>query len=205
MFLTQSQRRVQVDIVTISIVLGFTAGAIQLYGYWVYNRVAGDKINTGSWSMWALTGIIDLASYSAVTGDWVVNILPAVCALAAVGTFCYAIVRKRFSWPDKTDWAFVGVDGAITVIWVFTNAVLANLLYQVSTIMSFIPMCRGLLSSREKEKLLPWLIWTLAYTVLMWSVLLRFHRWEEMAYPLSHVAICLVVAIIIIIKLRSSR
>ncbi len=38
------------DIVTISIVLGFTAGAVQLYGYWVYNKGAGEKINTGSWS-----------------------------------------------------------------------------------------------------------------------------------------------------------
>ena len=193
------------DIVTISIVLGFTAGATQLYGYWVYNRVAGDKINTGSWSMWALAGLIDLASYFAVTGDWVVNILPAVCAIAAIATFCYAIARKRFSWPDKVDWMFVGVDGAITVVWIFTNAILANLLYQVNTILSFIPMCRGLLSGREKEKALPWLIWALAYSILTWSVLLRFHRWEELAYPLSHVAIHIVVAMIVIFKLRSSR
>lgn len=193
------------DIVTISIVLGFTAGAMQLYGYWVYNRVAGDKINTGSWSMWALAGVIDLASYFAVTGDWVVNILPAVCALAAIGTFIYAYKRKRFSWPDKTDWAFVGADGAITVVWVFTNAVFANLLYQANSALSFVPMCRGLLSGREKEKLLPWLVWTLAYSILMWSVLLRFHRWEELAYPVSHVATHLVVATIIISRLRSSR
>jgi len=187
------------DIVTISIVLGFTAGATQLYGYWVYNRVAGDKINTGSWSMWAL------ASYFAVTGDWVVNILPAVCAIAAIATFCYAIARKRFRWPDKADWTFVGANGVITVIWIFTNAILANLLYQVNTILSFIPMCRGLLSGREKEKALPWLIWALAYSILTWSVLLRFHRWEELAYPLSHVAIHIVVAMIVIFKFRSSR
>lgn len=193
------------DTVTASIVLGFAAGAVQLYGYWVYNSRVGEKINTGSWSIWALAGIVDLMSYLAVTGDWVVNILPAVCAMAAIGTFIYAIVRKQFSWPDRVDWLFVGADGVITVVWVFTNAVFANLLYQVSAVSSFVPMWRGQLAGVEKEKPLPWLIWTLAYTLLTASVSLRQERWEEFAYPVSHVATHLVVAIIAILKLRSSR
>lgn len=184
------------DIVTISIVLGFTAGAVQLYGYWVYNKGAGERINTGSWSIWALAGIVDLVSYFAITGDWVVNILPAVCAVAAVGTFGYAIVCKRFSWPDKIDWLFVGADGVITVIWVFTNAVLANLLYQASAVMSFIPMWRGQLSGAEKENPMPWLVWTLAYSLLTIAVSLRLQRWEELAYPVSHAVVHLITFLI---------
>ena len=193
------------DIVTISIALGFMAGAIQLVGYWVYNKGAGEKINTGSWSIWALAGIVDLVSYVAVTGDWVVNILPAVCAVAAIGTFCYAITHKRFSWPDKVDWLFVGVDGVITIIWIFTNAVFANLLYQVSAVLSFLPMYRGQIRGTEKEKPLPWLIWTLAYTLLTASVFLRLERWENLAYPLTHVAVCFIVALIANVKSRSLR
>lgn len=193
------------DIMTISIVLSFMAGAMQLVGYWVYNRGAGEKINTGSWSIWALTGIVDLVSYSVVTSDWVVNILPAVCALAAIGTFGYAIALKRFSWPDRLDWMFVAMDGVITVVWVFTNAVFANLLYQVSAILSFIPMYRGQIRGTEKEKPLPWLIWTLAYTLLTVSVFLRLERWENLAYPLTHVAVCFIVALIANIKSRSLR
>ncbi|MDP2816497.1 MAG: hypothetical protein Q8O19_07445, partial [Rectinemataceae bacterium] len=81
------------DIVMVSTVLGFMAGAVQLIGYWVYNKGAGEKINTGSWSIWAIAGIVDLVSYFVMTGDWVKNILPAVCAVAAVGTFGYAIAR----------------------------------------------------------------------------------------------------------------
>ncbi|MFA5942102.1 MAG: hypothetical protein WC798_00300 [Candidatus Paceibacterota bacterium] len=176
-------------ITEISVVLGFAAGAVQLVGYFIYNRGAGEKINTGSWSIWALGGIVDLASYSVLTGDWVKNILPAACAVAAISTFCYAIVKKRFSWPDKTDWAFVGADGAVTVIWAFTNVVIASLLYQVSTVLSFLPMFRGQLAGREVERPLPWLIWTLAYSLLLVSVLLRLKRWEELAYPTSHLAV----------------
>lgn len=191
-------------ITEISIVLGFMAGATQLLGYWVYNRGAGEKINTGSWSIWAFGGIVDLVSYAALTGDWVKDILPAACAVAAIGTFCYAIVKKRFSWPDKTDWAFVGLDGIVTVIWYFTNAVLANLLYQVSTVVSFLPICRGLLSGRENEKPMPWLIWTFAYSLLTASVFLRLQRWEELAYPVTHVAVHFITARIALSKQKKT-
>ncbi len=188
------------DIVTISIVLGFTAGAIQLVGYIVYNKVAGDKINTGSWSMWAIAGIVDLASYIAVTGDWVKNILPAVCAFAAISTFVYAYVRKRLSWPDKLDWVFVGADGAITVVWVMTNAVLANILYQATAVLSFVPIYRGIISGREREHLWPWVIWTLAYSFLTASVYLRLARWEELVYPVTHIVIHAIVVVLVLIK-----
>jgi hypothetical protein len=196
---------VRVDVVTISIALGFAAGAVQLVGYWVYNKEANGRINTGSWSIWALAGIIDLASYSALTGDWVVNILPSVCAVAAIGTFCLAVARKRFNFPDKMDLVFVGVDGMITVVWYFTNTAFANLLYQASTILSFIPMYRGQLSGRENEEPLPWVIWTFAYSLLAVSVALRLHRWEELAYPLTNVVVDAVVVLITLAKQRSSR
>lgn len=193
------------DIVTISVVLGFAAGATQLAGYWVYNRGAGGKVNTGSWVIWAVGGIVDLASFFALTGDWVINILPAVCAAAAVSTFGYAYARKRFSWPDPVDWLFVGADAAITVVWYFTNVVVANLLYQASAVASFVPMCRGLLSDKEREKPLAWLIWTLAYGLLTASVFLRLERWEELVYPVGNVVTHIAVALIATAKQRSPR
>lgn len=196
------------DLEKISIVFGLLAGAVQLIGYIVYNYGAGEKINTGSWSIWAIGGAIDFASFFVLTeGDWVVSFLPAICGLAAFCTFLYAIIRKRFSWPDRTDWAFVGADGLITAIWYFTNVVIANLLYQISTVASFIPLCRGLLTGKEKEKLFPWLIWSLAYSLLTVSVLQRVEKWNELvqlAYPISHVAVHLIVVAIIIVQLQKS-
>ncbi|HHT9130553.1 MAG TPA: hypothetical protein ACFYEC_06790 [Candidatus Brocadiaceae bacterium] len=122
-----------------------------------------------------------------------------------MSTFCYAFVQKRFGRPDRIDWVFVGVDGVITVVWYFTNAVVANLLYQASTVLSFIPMYRGQLFGREKEEPLSWVIWTFAYSFLAISVSLRLHRWEELVYPVTHVTVHAIVAVIAIVKLRPSR
>ncbi len=171
-----------------SVVLGILAGVIQLIGYGIYAKRMGE-VNTGSWLIWAIGGGIDLVSYIAVTdGDWVVNFLPAVCAFAAVAVFVYGLAMKKFKMPDRTEWVFVGADSVITVIWFYTNAFLANLLYQVSNVASFYPMVRKMRSGTEKEDSLPWLVWTVAYATLTVAVLLRLHRWEELAYPVSHVA-----------------
>lgn len=191
------------DMVTVSVIFGLAAGVTQLVGYLIYNWTANGKINTGSWSIWALGGGIDLVSYYAITdGDWVVNALPAACAAGAVLTFLHALARKRFEKPDVTDWVFVGLDGAITIVWTYTNAVTANLLYQASNISSFIPLVRGLLAGNEKEEPLPWMVWTLAYSLLSVSVILRYEIWEELAYPISHAIIHAVVYLIIVEKRR---
>jgi len=187
-----------------SVALGIMAGVVQLLGYWLYHKKAGGKVNTGSWLIWALGGSVDLASYFVLSGgDWIINILPIVCTLAALSTFVFCLVQRRFGWPDKTDWLFVGVDGVVTVVWYFTNAVTANLLYQVSTVLSFIPMYRGQLSGREKEEPLPWLVWALAYTLLIASVSLRSGRWEELMYPITHVIVHLLVVLFALVKKQS--
>jgi hypothetical protein len=182
------------NIETTSIIFGISAGAVQLVGYVVYNWRASGKINTGSWSMWALAGLLDFASYFALTkGDWVVNILPAVCGVAALGTFIYALLKGRHDWPDRLDQTLIGVDIGITAVWYYSNEVVANLLYQLTNIFSFTPMYRGLLAGREVEKLAPWLIWTAAYILLTVSATLRLDRWEELVYPISHAITHLIV------------
>jgi hypothetical protein len=168
---------------------------MQLFGYWVYVATA-EKPNTGSWAIWTFSAIVDFASYAVMTQDWVKNILPAACALACIVTFVYCLFRGKFTKLDRTEWVFFGLDSSITVTWAFTSATVANLLFQASTVISFIPIIRGLQMGKDREHYLPWLIWTVAYFLFLISVTLRLQDWTELAYPVSHVITHFVVLMI---------
>lgn len=205
MFNVSAQGDQQLDQNQLSIILGVAAGVIQLTGYIVYLKVT-KQANTGSWAIWTFGAILDLVSYIVLTGDWVKNILPAVCAFACIYTFGYMLWKRRFGSPDAVDWTFFVLDSVITVVWWrWATVVFANLLYQVSTLLSFVPMIRGQLRGTEKEHPFPWFIWTLAYGLFTASVALRLERWEELAYPVVHVVTHLAVMVIAVIKLRPSR
>lgn len=167
----------------LSVLLGLLAAGTQLWGYGSYVKRV-EKPNTASWSIWTIGAFLDLASYFEMTHDWVKNILPVVCALACMGVFAYALVRKRFKRLSRLDWVFVALDGLITVWWLMNkDATHANLLYQASTLASFVPIISGVLRSTEDERPRPWLIWSAAYALFLLSVALRHPRVEELAYP----------------------
>lgn len=188
-----------------TLALGIAAGGFQLIGYYVYLRVTKNA-NTGSWAIWTFGAILDVISYASITDDWVKNILPVVCALACIFTFCYLLKKGRFGWPDKVDWVFLTSDTAITIVWwQWATAVVANLLYQASTVLSYIPMIRGQLSGREPEKPFPWVLWTIAYALYTASVALRLDSWEELAYPGVHLLTSVVVLWIALAKRKPSQ
>ncbi len=165
------------------IAAGFVAVAFALVAFWIYNR-NGSKINTGTWSILAIGDTLDLASYAGMTETWWKDMVPMTFAVGSIITFRYALARKRFSWPDPFDWFIVGSDVLIIAIWVlFTSATEANLLHQATTLIAFVPMYRGLISGREKENQLPWLLWSLSFTFFLLSIVLHTEKWEEVVYP----------------------
>ncbi len=196
------------DLTGLSVTFGVMAGVIQLIGYFVYLKLSKGKANTGSWLIWTLSAVVDLISYSYVTGgDIVKEILPAACALACVLTFSYLLIKGRFGKPDKADWFMIGADTAISIAWwqQIMNAIAANLMLQVSTVASAFPMVRGILKGKEKESLAPWVIWTTAYACHIVSVSTSLDRWEELAYPVANGFMNVAVIMAILYKLRSSR
>lgn len=163
---------------------GFIAVALLLSAFWLYNR-NGSKINTGTWVILAVGDSLDFASYSLMTETWWKDMVPASFALASIITFGYALARKRFAWPDPFDWFIVIADLLITAIWVlFMTATEANLLYQATSLIAFVPLYRGLLRGTEKETSLPWLLWSFSFLFFFISVMLQLEKWEEIVFPL---------------------
>lgn len=181
------------------------AVVLTLAAFWIYNQ-NGSKISTGTWIILAGGDSLDLASYFVMTESWWKNAVPAAFAVASIITFGYALARKRFAWPDLFDWLIVGMDALITVMWwQFTTATEANLLYQATTIVAFIPMYRGLLNGRETESLLPWVLWSLAFLLFIAAVISQLQTWEEAIYPAVGFLTHLMVVVIVLKKGKTRR
>jgi membrane-associated HD superfamily phosphohydrolase len=173
---------------TLSIVLGIGAGMIQLYAYWLYNKHV-TRPNAVSWGLWAFAAVLEMGSYLAMTEDLVKNILPIACALASIWIFAKAMIKHQFAKPDHKDMVVFWADIAITIVWLMTSALLANVLFLALSFISFIPLLRSVRRGDTDEQALPWAIWTVAYSLMLVSVALRLENWVELLYPITYIVI----------------
>ena len=196
------------DFQEISLALGIAAGVTQLVGYYVYARLTPHS-NIGSWSIWTFSAVLDLAAYAYVTReDLVKDILPVACLIGSISLFGFMVWKGRFGWPDRCDWGFFGLDLVFTVAWYFTNATVATLLYQVSTVLSFVPIARAELKEKDpemREHPVPWLIWTVAYLLMLASVAMRHPEPAELAYPIVHAGVHLAFMFLILFIWRRNK
>ncbi|MEY2664840.1 MAG: hypothetical protein RIT04_648 [Candidatus Parcubacteria bacterium] len=173
---------------TASIVIAVISGLLQIIGYVVYNHLAQKghiKPDGASWAIWAFGSALNLFSYGSLTQDWVKDILPFCCALSCMITFGVRAYRKQFGRISAKGWVILLADIGITLVWFFTSAMEASLLYQLSTVLSFIPMIMGVMKGEDKEEVFPWIIWTCAYAMLGVSVYMRLNHLVELAYPVT--------------------
>lgn len=182
----------------IAIACNIAAGVLVLVAFLVYNT-RGGAISTGTWVILAFGDSLDLASYFQMTEDWWKSIVPATFALGSLFTLGYGCIRKRFSWPDGTDWFIIVADLGIIWLWSWYESqsgvlsfgareiaapAAANLAFQATAVIAFIPMYRGLLSGRERERPGPWLIWSLAFGLFFVASVYTHTTIEETVYPL---------------------
>lgn len=173
---------------TLGLLLGVLAGLTQLFGYFLYNREvfrAGIKPNAGSWAVWAFGSFLNYLSYSEMSGDITKDILPFCCASACVTTFVIHYQKGNFGKVERLDRMVFVVDVAICLVWLkIGSATIANLLYQLSTVISFIPMIKSTWEKPEREKPTPWFVWSLAYALGLCAVYATWQKWEDAVYPM---------------------
>ncbi|HEY4490315.1 MAG TPA: hypothetical protein VJC12_03645 [Candidatus Paceibacterota bacterium] len=170
----------------LAIAVGVLAGIVQLAGYWVYNRTA-KKPSSMSWFIWGIGSLITFYLYSELVQDWVKEFLPFVCMLAAFATFIVCAIRRKFDWPDRMDVAVLGLDVLVVAYWfLYREATWANLLLQIDVAISFIPQFRGVWRNPDSEDWKPWLIWSVAYLLLLTTVLMKWESWWELLYPINY-------------------
>lgn len=176
-------------ITTFSIFLGVFASVLQILGYFEYSKRVFDKRihpNIASWGIWAFAAILESSSYILLSRDWVKNLLPFVCAMSAVIFFLLAFSRKHFSKPSFFELFIVAIDVIILIIWfVSKSALLANILFIISAVVSFVPIILHSFKKPEDENAYPWIIWSVAYLLMGATVFLRWSKWEDLIYPFT--------------------
>jgi hypothetical protein len=159
--------------------------------------------------MWGFGSFLTLISFHSVAKDWVKELLPFVCVVACFATCVVCVCKKRIERPDSWDIFIVFLDLLVIGFWVISSrytsksAEYTNLLFQLDTAISFIPMIRGVWNNPSSEDTKPWAVWTVAYAVMFFTVILRFEKWWDLAYPVTY--FILHATVWLIAKFRTAR
>lgn len=192
----------------LSIYLGILAGILQIVGYFLYTKevlASRVKPNTASWAIWAYGNILVTLSYITVAQDISKEILPIACAISSLVVFGIFLKKGKFQPLDRIDKIVFGFDIILTVAWwllsdikIFPTPdlnILIHILFITSTIASFVPIIRELKEHPSIEKPGPWLVWSLAYSMLGVAVILDWIGWEAFIYPSVYFVLHFLVAI----------
>ncbi|HMO79085.1 MAG TPA: hypothetical protein PJ997_01105 [Candidatus Paceibacterota bacterium] len=171
--------------------------------YWRGVRSGKIDPNAASWFIWAYGSLLNFATYNIMSGDMVKDILPFMCSVSCMVIFALMVYRNGIGRLDKIDYAIIASDIAVTFIWFLIGATEANLTLQLTEFISFIPLIRGLLRGTDKEEILPWAIWSVAYTLMTVTVVIRWDKWQDVVYPV--VAVVLHMTILVVSKIVNKK
>ena len=155
----------------VRLAFGILSGLFQISGYAVYANMVRkgtiERPNPASWLIWTFGSTLNFLSFFGMTqGDLAPNILPAACSVSCIIFFAFSLFIGGFEKIKVRDYLLIAVDITIVVFWYqFQSATFANIAFQISTFLSFIPMWRDMKSGEDKEQPLPWLLWTTAYAL----------------------------------------
>lgn len=188
---------------TTALIIGLFAGVLQASAYFLYTYLVlqEETVPNGmSWLMWAYgTSVFFFIEFD-IQAPISVLILPGVCALCACIVSGYSFYKSSYIPPERSDYVALVVDvslmtGYLTLLYsVGTGQIQTDLyisigliflvLTSLSTFVTFYPILRTTYENPKCENPIPWFIWTVAYALLLCTVLIENMTWEYMIYPI---------------------
>lgn len=164
----------------------FTLGSV---GSYLKQLITGESTpNPATWLIWVVITIINTLTYLSVVQG---NILTALVSIAlAVGIsiiFVTAASKHRFTRLGKIETVSLLLAVIAGIVWqVANNAVIANLMLQIIFLISFYPTIHGLVTNQLVDKPLPWILASIAYTILIITLILDSAKspWSTFAFPI---------------------
>ncbi|MBP6945577.1 hypothetical protein KBB85_06190 [Patescibacteria group bacterium] len=185
---------------TLSVLFSISATGCLLWGYWLYNRgIYKGTIspNVTTFFLWVIGGAVEAGSYWNITEDPLKRLFPIVCATVVVVTFFFALARGRFQKPKRIDILILVLDLELVLVMLTDyRPEYLMLMVQIDLILTFCPIWGSTWEKPEGEDPLPWMIWTLSYTLLTITVMLRFEDGWDLVYPILNIFLHALVGII---------
>lgn len=188
----------------ISIILAIASGCCHVAAYVDYYRAARagkSKPNGATWAIWSVIALISVTSYFTATDDIWKNAIPLTNIVLVLIIFALAVVNGEMKRLTATDWCSLAIGIIAIGIWKATTASYANLVVQAAIVIGFIPTYRMVWNDPSKEAARPWLIWGAGYFLAAIVVILRWHQWLDLVYPIN----CLILHPLVPILGRISR
>lgn len=164
---------------SLSNVLGASAGVTILIAYVFYLRQAMKGLSTpnpASWAIWLVAGTINSFTYfTVVEGNIWQSLYTIAVTFSVVVILIYSSLRGRFSPVTSLEVVTFLLALAIGVYWQMTsNDRIANLVLQAIFVLSYIPTIVGLLRGRAKESIASWLTAVIAYIMATLALLTNY-------------------------------
>lgn len=160
----------------LAIVIAVCAAILHGVAYLLYNRQAklgSSKPNAASWSLWAFLATLNALSYFQMSGDVVASLQFMTGSVACMLTFIYVLFIGKFSRLTPKECALFALGLlAILIWWALRSATSANMIVLLAFLISFKPTLDGVKANPFKESPLPWVLWTIAFSMSTVNVLL---------------------------------
>ena len=193
---------------------GVLAGVLQVFGYGIYFKqvIAHDVFPNGmSWLMWAYGTFVIFFIEFDLSASWTILVLPAFCSLSSLLIAGYSFSRGAYIKPDRIDYLALGIDVMLLLSYVYLVYVahvselhkdvytaLILVATSLSTLVTFFPMIRTTYREPANEKASAWIVWTLAYSFLLFTVWHATSSFEYLVYPILNIMLHGVMAILIL-------
>lgn len=151
--------------------LALTAGAINIWAFWLYNRdtlTGGTKPDPTTWFVWAVVTVIQAWTYDEMDVHWTTLVVMVSDTTLCVVTFFYQYYAGKFDKLDRRGWQILGGSAGILVLWKVTSSpTLANFLIQIPYAMAFWPTIRKARDGETVEVPKVWILFTLSFVIAL--------------------------------------
>lgn len=174
----------------ITISLAVLTNIIHITAFVLYNKdilKGHSRPNRTSWGIWAFITILNFTSYSSMSDDWVKSLLPTISSFLCIATFVITLFKNGRFQINKWDAVALSLGIVASLVWFSVkSATYANLILQLALFIGFIPTARSAITNPKNEKPLPWFLWSLAFTLGIFVIVLRWTgQWQDLGYTLN--------------------